>query len=60
MAGEFTYIKALVLLNVVSGKTFIERGAENLMLDSSRVPSERLRDQAPEFARCPCDKRNLL
>src|SRR4029453_8648854 len=27
---EFTQVRALVLLNVVSGKTFIERGAENL------------------------------
>ena len=30
---EFAHIKALVLLNVVSGKTFIDRGAENLHLD---------------------------
>jgi hypothetical protein len=25
--GEFAHIQALVLLNVVSGKTFIQRGA---------------------------------
>ena len=30
---EFSDIQALILLNVVSGKTFIERGAENLYLD---------------------------
>jgi uncharacterized protein len=29
LRGEFTHIRALVLLNVVSGRTFIERGAEN-------------------------------
>jgi pimeloyl-ACP methyl ester carboxylesterase len=42
----FTHIKALVLLNVVSGKTFIERGAENLKLDPERAArqlDERLR-----------------
>jgi pimeloyl-ACP methyl ester carboxylesterase len=33
---EFMQIQALVLLNVVSGKTFIERGAENLHLDPKR------------------------
>jgi hypothetical protein len=30
---EFTHIKALVLPNVVSARTFIERGAENLYLN---------------------------
>lgn len=30
---EFTHVEALALLNVVSGPTFIERGAENLGLD---------------------------
>ncbi len=30
---EFKHIKALALLNVVSGKTFIERGAVNMGLD---------------------------
>jgi pimeloyl-ACP methyl ester carboxylesterase len=44
---EFTHIKALVLLNVVSGKTFIERGAENLKLDAAKAAKqldERLRE----------------
>ncbi len=34
---EFEHIKALVLLNVVSGKTFIERGAENMGLDPAEA-----------------------
>ena len=34
---EFALIQALVLLNVVSGKTFIERGAENLHLDPEKA-----------------------
>lgn len=44
---EFTHIRALVLLNVVSGKTFIERGAENLHLDPAKAAAkldERLRE----------------
>ena len=44
---EFTHIRALVLLNVVSGKTFIERGAENLHLDLENAANrldERLRE----------------
>jgi uncharacterized protein len=44
---EFTHIKALVLLNVVSGRTFIERGAENLRLDPKKAAQrldERLRE----------------
>jgi len=44
---EFTQIRALVLLNVVSGKTFIERGAENLHLDPENAANrldERLRE----------------
>jgi hypothetical protein len=44
---EFTHILALVLLNVVSGRTFIERGAENLHLDPEKAASrldERLRE----------------
>jgi hypothetical protein len=44
---EFRHIEALVLLNVVSGKTFIERGAENLHLDPEKAANkldERLRD----------------
>src|SRR5688572_17220537 len=44
---EFTHIKALVLLMVVSGKTFIERGAENLKLDPQKAVDrldERLRE----------------
>ncbi|WP_414610523.1 alpha/beta hydrolase [Stenotrophomonas pavanii] len=34
---EFENIKALALLNVVSGPTFIERGAQNLHLDSEEA-----------------------
>jgi hypothetical protein len=34
--AEFSDIRALVLLNVVSGKTFIERGAEHLHLDPAK------------------------
>jgi hypothetical protein len=34
---EFALIQALGLLNVVSGKTFIERGAENLHLDPEKA-----------------------
>jgi uncharacterized protein len=44
---EFTNIKAMVLLNVVSGKTFIERGAENMKADpekAARQLDERLRE----------------
>jgi hypothetical protein len=44
---EFKRIQALVLLNVVSGKTFIERGAENLHLDPEKAANnldERLRE----------------
>jgi uncharacterized protein len=37
MPEEFALIQALVLLNVVSGKTFIERGAENLHLDPEKA-----------------------
>ena len=35
--NEFKHIEALVLLNVVSGPTFIERGAENLGLDPAEA-----------------------
>src|SRR5918992_4850649 len=44
---EFAHIQALVLLNVVSGKTFIERGAENLHLDPENAANrldERVRE----------------
>lgn len=44
---EFAGVRALVLLNVVSGRTFIERGAENLGLDPARAAArldERLRE----------------
>ena len=44
---EFRHIEALVLLNVVSGKTFIERGAQNLHLDPEKAANkldERLRE----------------
>lgn len=36
---EFQHIKALALLNVVSGKTFIERGAANMGLDPNEAAS---------------------
>jgi hypothetical protein len=45
---EFEHIKALVLLNVVSGKTFIERGAENLHLDPVKAV-ERLDERSREL-----------
>lgn len=35
--GEFEHIKALAVLNVVSGKSFIERGAENAGVDPARA-----------------------
>jgi uncharacterized protein len=44
---EFSHIQALVVLNVVSGKTFIERGAENLHLDPVKAAArldERVRE----------------
>lgn len=44
---EFSHVRALVLLNVVSGRTFIERGAENLKLDPVKAAArldERLRE----------------
>jgi pimeloyl-ACP methyl ester carboxylesterase len=44
---EFKHVQALVLLNVVSGRTFIERGAENLHLDPEKAAQqldERLRE----------------
>jgi hypothetical protein len=44
---EFSDIRALALLNVVSGKTFIERGAENVHGDPAKAASlldERLRE----------------
>ena len=37
----FAHIKALVVLNVVSGRTFIERGAENFKMDPDKA-AERL------------------
>ena len=49
---EFTHIRALDLLNVVSGKTFIERGAENLHLDPEDAANrldERLRELAARY-----------
>jgi hypothetical protein len=46
--GEFTHIKALVLLMVVSGRTSIERGAENLHLDPQKA-AERLDERLREL-----------
>jgi uncharacterized protein len=65
---EFTHVQALVLLNVVSGKTFIERGAENLRLDPEKAARDwtsasvsspgsgstrKLRCRTPSTSRCP-------
>lgn len=44
---EFRHIEALVLLNVVSGPTFIERGAENLGLDATEA-AKRLDERCRE------------
>lgn len=44
---EFAHIQALMLLNVVSGRTFIDRGADNLHLDPEKAAKqldERLRE----------------
>lgn len=44
---EFSHIQTLVLLMVVSGRTFIERGAENMRLDPQKAAEqldERLRE----------------
>jgi uncharacterized protein len=46
---EFTHIKALVLLMVVSGRTFIERGAENVRLDPQKA-AERLDERLRELS----------
>lgn len=35
--GEFEHIQALAVLNVVSGKSFIERGAENAGVDPAKA-----------------------
>jgi hypothetical protein len=45
---EFTHIQGLLLLNVVSGRTFIERNAENIGLDPEKTAQqldERLRQE---------------
>lgn len=44
---EFEHIEALALLNVVSGPTFIERGAENMKLDPEKA-AERLDQRCRE------------
>ncbi|MBN8848770.1 MAG: hypothetical protein J0I73_11830 [Sphingomonas sp.] len=44
---EFRHIEALALLNVVSGPTFIERGAENLGLDPAAA-AKRLDERCRE------------
>jgi len=44
---EFAHVEALVLLNVVSGPTFIERGAENIHLDPIKA-AERLDERCRE------------
>ena len=46
--GDFEHIQALVLLNVVSGKTFIERGAQNLHLHPERA-AQRLDERVREL-----------
>ena len=45
---EFAHIQALVLLNVVSGKTFIERGAENFKMNPQKA-AERLDERVREL-----------
>ena len=56
---EFTHIQALVLLNVVSGKTFIERGAENLHLDPKKA-AERLDERLRELTGFRLDEETPL
>ena len=57
--GEFAHIEALVLLNVVSGKTFIERGAENLHLDPAKA-AERLDERVRELTGFRLDEETPL
>jgi hypothetical protein len=57
--GEFIHTKALVLLNVVSGKTFIERGAENLHLDPQKA-AERLDERLRELTGFRLDEETPL
>jgi pimeloyl-ACP methyl ester carboxylesterase len=56
---EFTHIKALVLLMVVSGKTFIERGAENMHLDPVKA-AERLDERLRELTGFRLDEETPL
>jgi len=56
---EFAHIRALVLLNVVSGKTFIEKGAENLHLDPQRA-AERLDERLRELTGFRLDEETPL
>jgi len=37
---QFEHVRALVLLNVVSGRTFIERGAEHVHLDPQKAAEQ--------------------
>jgi uncharacterized protein len=56
---EFTHIKALVLFNVVSGRTFIERGAENLHLDPEKA-ARRLDERVRELTDFRLDEESPL
>lgn len=57
--GEFTHIQALVLLNVVSGRTFIERGAENFKMDPGKA-SRRLDKRVRELTGFRLDEETPL
>ena len=57
--NEFTHINALVLLNVVSGRTFIERGADNLHLDPAKA-AERLDERLRELTGFRLDEETPL
>jgi uncharacterized protein len=56
---EFTHIQALVLLNVVSGKTFIEGGEENLRLDPEKA-AHRLDERVCELTGFRLDEETPL
>jgi len=56
---EFTHIRALVFLMVVSGRTFIEKGAENLHLDPLKA-AERLDERLRELTGFRLDEETPL
>ena len=57
--GEFAHIEALALLNVVSEKTFIERGAESLHLSPEKA-GERLDARVRELTGFRLDEETPL